>query len=90
MDIKDVKLYDTVRIKPDKCLSDYEQRLIYAVTQIDVDTKIVSLSSLNHKDYFKSSIPDTPRIDVADIDKVANTSNEPLYDYVMGHEYKQE
>ena len=56
MDIKDVKLYDTVRIKPDKCLSDYEQRLIYTVTQIDVDTKIVSLSSLNHKDYFKSSI----------------------------------
>lgn len=48
------------------------------------------LSSLNHKDYFESSIPDTPRIDIADIEKVANTSKEPLYDYVMGHEYKQE
>lgn len=90
MDIKDVKLYDTVRIKPDKCLSDYERRLIYALTQIDVERKLVSLSSLNHKDYFESSIPDTPRIDIADIEKVANTSKEPLYDYVMGHEYKQE
>lgn len=74
MDITDVKLYDTVRIKPDKCLSDYERRLIYAVTQIDVERKLVNLSSLNHKDYFESSIPDTPRIDIADIEKVANTS----------------
>lgn len=70
MDIKDVKLYDTVRIKPDKCLSDYERRLIYAVTQIDVERKLVSLSSLNHKDYFESSIPDTPRIDVSDIENL--------------------
>ena len=55
-----------------------------------MERKLVSLSSLNHKDYFESSIPDTPRIDIADIEKVANTSKEPLYDYVMGHEYKQE
>ena len=89
MDIKDVKLYDTVRIKPDKCLDEHERRLIFAVTQIDVDRKIVSLSSLNHKVYLKNSLPYTPRIDVADIAKIANTPNDPLYDYIMSGEYKQ-
>lgn len=79
MNIQDVKLYDTVRIKSNKCLYEYERRLIYAVTHIDMKTKRVRISSLNHKDYFISSFPDTVDIDVSDIKKVANTSNDPLY-----------
>lgn len=82
MNIQDVKLYDTVRIKPNKCLYDYERRMIYTVTQIDIDRKLVSLSSLNHKALFKNAIPDTPRIDVADIEKLFNTPIDPIYDYV--------
>lgn len=69
MNIQDVKLYDTVRIKSNKCLYEYERRLIYAVTHIDMETK-----------------PDTVDIDVSDIKKVANTSNNPLYDYVRHNE----
>lgn len=86
MNIQDVKLYDTVRIKSNKCLYEYERRLIYAVTHIDMKTKRVRISSLNHKDYFISSFPDTVDIDVSDIKKVANTSNDPLYDYVRHNE----
>lgn len=78
MNIQDVKLYDTVRIKPIKCLYEYERKLIYAVTHIDMETKRVHISSLNHKDYFISEFPDTIDIDVADIEKVANTPNDPL------------
>ena len=86
MNIQDVKLYDAVRIKPNKCLYDYERRLIYAVTHIDLKTKRVHISSLNHKDYFISSFPDTIGIDVSDIEKVANTHSDPLYDYVRYNE----
>lgn len=86
MNIQDVKLYDTVRIKPNKCLYDYERRLIYAVTHIDMETKRVRISSLNHKAYFISSFPDTIDIDVSDLEKVANTSNDPLYEYVRDNE----
>lgn len=86
MNIQDVKLYDTVRIKSNKCLYEYERRLIYAVTHIDMETKRVRISSLNHKDYFISSFSDTIDIDVSDIKKVANTSNDPLYDYVRHNE----
>lgn len=82
MDIKDVKLYDTVRIKPIKCLYEYERKLTYAVTHIDMETKRVRISSLNHKDYFMSEFPDTINIDIADIEKVANTPNDPLYEYI--------
>ena len=64
MNIQDVKLYDTVRIKSNKCLYEYERRLIYAVTHIDMETNI----------------------DVSDIKKVANISNDPLYDYVRHNE----
>lgn len=72
MNIQNVKLYDTVRIKPNKCLYDYERRLTYAVTHIDVETKRVRISSLNHKDYFISSFPDAIDIPVADIEKLMN------------------
>ena len=86
MNIQNVKLYDTVRIKPNKCLYDYERRLIYAVTHIDMETKKVRISSLNHKDYFISSIPDTIDIDVSDTEKVANTSIDPLCEYIRDNE----
>lgn len=86
MNIQDVKLSDTVRIKPDRCLYEYERRLIYAVTHIDIETKRVRISSLNHKDYFISSFPDTVDIDVSDIKKVAHTYSDPLYDYVRHNE----
>ena len=86
MNIQDVKLYDTVRIKPNKCLYDYERRLIYAVTHIDMETKRVRISSLHHKAYFISSFPDTIDIDVSDLEAVANLSNDHLYEYVRDNE----
>lgn len=75
MDIQDVELYDIVRIKPNKCLYEYERRLIYMVISISKETNIVHLSSLNHKVYFKSSFPDTIAVDVSIIQKIANKFN---------------
>lgn len=83
MDIQDVELYDIVRIKPNKCLYEYERRLIYMVISISKETNIVHLSSLNHKVYFKSSFPDTIDVDISEIQKVANTVNDPLKDYIF-------
>ena len=83
MTIQDIKLYDTVRIKPDKCLYDYERRLIYTVTNINDKTNRVRISSLNHKDYFKSLFADVIDVDISEIQKVANTFNDPLKDYIF-------
>ena len=83
MDIQDVELYDIVRIKPNKCLYEYERRLIYMVISINNETNIVQLSSLNHKVYFKSSFPNTIGVDVSEIQKIAIPFDQPLQDYIF-------